>query len=48
MSETEHNQSNDDMHEQMKKRNRVVGLSLAVFVVALAVISYFRIKGLAP
>lgn len=37
-----------DMHERMKKRNRVLGLSLGVFVVALMVISYFRIKGLAP
>lgn len=34
--------------ERMKKRNRVVGLSLAIFVVALGVISYFRIKGLTP
>lgn len=37
-----------DMHEKMKKRNRVVGLSLFAFVVALGVISYFRVKGLAP
>lgn len=37
-----------DMHERMKKRNRVLGLSLGVFVVSLMVISYFRIKGLAP
>lgn len=37
-----------DMHEKMKKRNRVLGLSLAVFVIALGVISYFRVKGLAP
>lgn len=34
--------------ERVKKRNRVVGLSLAIFVVALGVISYFRIKGLTP
>lgn len=37
-----------DMHARMKKRNRVVGLSLGVFVIALMIISYFRIKGLAP
>lgn len=37
-----------EMHTKMKKRNRVVGLSLFIFVVALGVISYFRIKGLAP
>lgn len=37
-----------DMHEKMKKRNRVVGLSLFAFVIALGVISYFRVKGLAP
>ncbi len=37
-----------NMHEKMKKRNRVLGLSLAVFVIALGVISYFRVKGLAP
>jgi len=36
------------MHEKMKKRNRVVGLSLFTFVIALMVISYFRIKGLTP
>ncbi len=34
--------------ERIKKRNRFVGLSLAVFVIALGVISYFRIKGLTP
>ncbi len=34
--------------ERVRKRNRVVGLSLAVFVIALGIISYFRIKGLAP
>jgi len=37
-----------EMHSKMKKRNRVVGLSLFVFVVALGVISYFRVKGLTP
>jgi len=36
------------MHIKMKKRNRVVGLSLFAFVIALGVISYFRIKGLTP
>lgn len=34
--------------ERIGKRNRVVGLSLGVFVIALGIISYFRIKGLAP
>lgn len=34
--------------ERVRKRNRVVGLSLGIFVIALGVISYFRIKGLAP
>jgi hypothetical protein len=37
-----------EMHTKMKKRNRVVGLSLLGFVIALGVISYFRAKGLAP
>lgn len=37
-----------DMHKKMKKRNRVLGLSLFTFVIALGVISYFRVKGLAP
>lgn len=37
-----------DMAAKMKKRNRVVGLSLFVFVIALGVISYFRVKGLTP
>lgn len=47
MHERDHDISPDDM-ERMKKRNRFVGLSLAVFVIALGVISYFRIKGLTP
>ncbi|MBV1901106.1 MAG: hypothetical protein KUG56_05480 [Kordiimonadaceae bacterium] len=34
--------------DSIKKRNRVVGLSLFVFVIALGVISYFRVKGLTP
>lgn len=34
--------------ERVNKRNRVVGLSLGIFVIALGIISYFRIKGLAP
>ena len=34
--------------ERVRKRNRVVGLSLGIFVIALGIISYFRIKGLAP
>jgi len=34
--------------ERVKKRNKVVGLSLGFFVIALGIISYFRIKGLAP
>lgn len=34
--------------ESVKKRNRVVGLALFAFVIALGVISYFRVKGLAP
>jgi len=38
----------NEMHTKMKKRNRVVGLSLFIFVIALGVISYFRVKGLAP
>lgn len=42
------NQFEAEAMERMKKRNRFVGLSLAVFVVALGVISYFRIKGLTP
>jgi hypothetical protein len=37
-----------DMHAKMKKRNRLLGGSLAVFVIILIVVSYFRIKGLAP
>lgn len=34
--------------ERIRKRNRVVGLSLGMFVIALGIISYFRIKGLVP
>lgn len=34
--------------ERQRKRNRVLGLALGAFVVALGVISYFRIKGLTP
>ncbi len=37
-----------ELHGKMKKRNRVLGLSLLIFVVALGVMSYFRIKGLTP
>ena len=51
MSESDQNNfpaPDPDMHARMKKRNRVVWLSLGVFVIALMVISYFRIKGLAP
>ncbi len=40
--------STDADAERIRKRNRVVGLSLGLFVIALGVISYFRIKGLAP
>ncbi len=50
MTDQQQPQSNlsPEAEARMKKRNRVVGLSLAVFVVALGVISYFRIKGLTP
>lgn len=48
MADTPENKNNEEPSDAVKKRNRVVGLSLAVFVVALAVISYFRTKGLAP
>ena len=41
-------QSNKDNADGVRKRNRVVGLSLGIFVIALGIISYFRIKGLAP
>ncbi|WP_262689532.1 hypothetical protein [Kordiimonas aestuarii] len=37
-----------EMHVRMKKRNRVLGLSLAAFVILIAVISFFKIKALAP
>lgn len=37
-----------ELHTKMKKRNRVLGASLFIFVISLAVISYFRIKGLTP
>lgn len=37
-----------EVSEKTKKRNRVLGLALFAFVIALGVISYFRIKGLAP
>ncbi|WP_020400749.1 hypothetical protein [Kordiimonas gwangyangensis] len=37
-----------EMHQRMKKRNRVLGLSLAAFVILIAVISFFKIKALAP
>lgn len=41
-------QFDDESMERIRKRNRFVGLSLAAFVIALGVISYFRIKGLTP
>jgi hypothetical protein len=37
-----------EMHTKMKKRNRVVGLSLLVFVILLGVVSYYRMQGLNP
>jgi len=37
-----------EMHTKMKKRNRVVGLALVAFAILLGVVTYFRIKGLAP
>lgn len=37
-----------EVSDKIKKRNRVVGGALVIFVISLAVISYFRIKGLAP
>lgn len=37
-----------EMHQRMKKRNRVLGLSLGAFVILIAVISFFKIKALAP
>lgn len=49
MTEFQSQNQFDEKHlERIKKRNRFVGLSLAVFVIALGVISYFRIKGLTP
>ena len=47
-TERPQNQFDDEAMERIRKRNRFVGLSLFVFVVALGVISYFRIKGLTP
>jgi len=41
-------QSTKNDAKRVRKRNRVVGLSLGFFVIALGIISYFRIKGLAP
>lgn len=40
--------SKPEVSKSVKKRNRVVGLSLFAFVIALGVISYFRVKGLTP
>ncbi len=37
-----------EMHQRMKKRNRVLGLALGAFVILIAVISFFKIKALAP
>lgn len=37
-----------EVSDKVKKRNRVVGVALFAFVIALGVISYFRIKGLTP
>lgn len=47
-TEQPQNQFDAETMERVKKRNRFVGISLAIFVVALGVISYFRIKGLTP
>ncbi|WP_417461409.1 hypothetical protein [Kordiimonas sp.] len=37
-----------EMHARMKKRNRVLGLTLAAFVIIVAVVSFFKIGSLAP
>ncbi|WP_417457760.1 hypothetical protein [Kordiimonas sp.] len=37
-----------EMHTRMKKRNRVLGLTLAAFVIIVAVVSFFKIGSLAP
>lgn len=35
-------------HEQMKRRNRALGLALFAFVVILGVVSYYRVGSLMP
>ncbi len=35
-------------HQEMRKRNRMMGLALFAFVVILAVVSYFRVGALMP
>jgi len=41
-------EDHSDMHARMKKRNRVLGLSLGAVVILVAVFSFFKIKGLTP
>ena len=41
-------QPDTEAGKRLRKRNRIVGLALGFFVIALGVISYFRIKGLTP
>jgi len=42
------NREYDERMARMKKRNRVLGMVLWGFVLFLAVMSFYRMKGLAP
>ena len=40
--------NDDEKLAKLRRKNMIFGLVMAGFVVALGVISYFRIKGLTP
>ncbi len=35
-------------HQEMRKRNRMLGVALFAFVIILAVVSYYRVGALMP
>ncbi len=45
---TDPNMDPKDDNTPLERRNRAVGLALAVMVIVLFVVTYFRIKGLTP
>ncbi|GHF30158.1 hypothetical protein GCM10017044_26910 [Kordiimonas sediminis] len=48
MSDEQQPQGQHEVTEQTRKKNRALGLALFAFVIIVAVVSYFKIKSLAP